>query len=182
VEAGTTERRAVIACAATARSRRTGSRGLTHIPHGGILMVPTGAAAPGAQEESMAKGRTSTAAPEHATCACTDDLPGRGAPGARRPRREHAVGVEPSLKQANRRQLRRIEGQVRGIARMIEEDRYCADIINQVSAVRESLQTVARNLMRNHLKHCATAAMRDEEAARDEMIEELLALVGKVAR
>lgn len=97
-------------------------------------------------------------------------------------RTAHAVGVEPELKERNLTQLRRIEGQVRGIAAMIDDDRYCADIITQVAAVRESLHAVARNLMRNHLKHCAAAAMAKDSAARDEMIDELLELVSKVAR
>jgi DNA-binding FrmR family transcriptional regulator len=78
--------------------------------------------------------------------------------------------------------LRRIEGQVRGIAAMIEDDRYCADIITQVSAVRESLHAVARNLLRNHLTFCAAAAMQGDAAQRDDMIEELLNMVGKLSR
>lgn len=93
-----------------------------------------------------------------------------------------AAGVDAGIKDANLKQLRRIEGQVRGIASMIEEDRYCADVITQVAAVRESLHTVAKNLMRNHLKHCAAAAMERDGAGRDEMIEELLELAGKLAR
>lgn len=94
----------------------------------------------------------------------------------------HAAGVDRSIKEANLKHLRRIEGQVRGIAAMIEEDRYCADIITQVAAVRESLHSVARNLMRNHIKHCAAAALRDEGREREDMVEELLDLVGKIAR
>ena len=93
-----------------------------------------------------------------------------------------AVGVDPAIKDANLVQLRRIEGQVRGIASMIAEERYCADIITQVAAVRESLHTVARNLMRNHLRHCAAAAMRSDGPERDQMIDELLNLAGKLAR
>ena len=94
----------------------------------------------------------------------------------------HAARVDAAIKSANLTHLRRIEGQVRGIAAMIEDDRYCADIITQVSAARESLHSVARNLMRNHLKHCAARALKDPGPASDEMIEELLTLVGKVAR
>ncbi|MBC7833569.1 MAG: metal-sensitive transcriptional regulator [Phycisphaerales bacterium] len=93
-----------------------------------------------------------------------------------------AVGVDTDLKELNTNHLRRIEGQVRGILRMVEEDRYCADIITQVAAVRESLHSVARNLMRNHLKHCAAAAMQEEGSRRDEMVDELLDLVGKISR
>ncbi|MCC6661539.1 MAG: metal-sensitive transcriptional regulator [Phycisphaerales bacterium] len=94
----------------------------------------------------------------------------------------HAAGVDAQLKAANLKHLRRIEGQVRGIAAMVDEDRYCADIITQISAVRESLHAVARNLLRNHLTHCAAAAMREGGAKREEMTEELLDLLGKVTR
>ena len=92
----------------------------------------------------------------------------------------HAAGVDNALKVANLKHLRRIEGQVRGLAGMVEEDRYCADIITQVSAVRESLQTVARNLMRNHLQHCAAKAMRGEGMTREAMVDELMELVAKL--
>ncbi len=108
-----------------------------------------------------------------APCACAAEMTG---PGGK------AVAVDESVKSANLVHLRRIEGQIRGLMRMIEEDRYCADIITQIAAVRESLQTVSKNLMRNHLKHCAAAAMREGGDAGDRMIEELLAIVGKVAR
>lgn len=94
----------------------------------------------------------------------------------------HAVGVDAAIRAANLRHLRRIEAQVRGIAAMIEEDRYCADIIQQAAAVQESLRSVAKNLLRNHLTHCAVAAMSVEGAERDDMIGELLELVAKVAR
>ena len=98
------------------------------------------------------------------------------------PHPTHAAGVDQGLKQANLRQLARIEGQVRGIAAMIESDRYCADIITQVSAVRESLHSVARNLMRNHLQHCAARGLASPGETRGRMIDELLDLVAKVAR
>ncbi len=94
--------------------------------------------------------------------------------------RRKAAGVDADIKAANLKHLARIEGQVRGIMRMIEDDRYCADIITQVSAVRESLSAVGRNLMRNHLKHCATRAMEHQGAERDAMVEELLGLVAKL--
>jgi len=94
----------------------------------------------------------------------------------------HAVGVDAAIKAANLKHLRRIEGQVRGIAQMVEQDRYCADIIQQAAAVQESLRSVAKNLLRNHLTHCAVAAMHEDGAKRDDMIEELLELVAKVAR
>lgn len=94
----------------------------------------------------------------------------------------HATGVDTGLKAANLKHLKRIEGQVRGIAAMIEEDRYCADIIQQCAAVQESLRSVAKNLYRNHLKHCAVQAMHDPGPDRDRMIEELLDLSSRLTR
>jgi CsoR family transcriptional regulator, copper-sensing transcriptional repressor len=89
--------------------------------------------------------------------------------------RRKAVGVDPQLKDANLKRLRRIEGQVRGLQKMVEEDRYCADIITQVASVQEALRGVARNLMRNHLRHCATKALRSGKKAESEaMFDELL--------
>jgi CsoR family transcriptional regulator, copper-sensing transcriptional repressor len=89
-----------------------------------------------------------------------------------------AAGVDPALKQANQKRLRRIEGQIRGLQKMVDEDRYCADIITQVASVQEALRGVARNLMRNHLHHCAGKALQSgkrEEA--DKMYDELLDLI-----
>ena len=89
-----------------------------------------------------------------------------------------AVAVDPEIKQGNRKRLRRIEGQIRGLQKMVEEDRYCADIITQVASVQEALRGVARSLMRNHLHHCAAKALRSgkkEEA--ETMYDELLDLI-----
>src|SRR5262245_34480323 len=87
----------------------------------------------------------------------------------------NAVPVDPDLTTANLIRLRRIEGQVRGLQKMVEEDRYCADIITQVASVQEALRGVARNLMRNHLHHCAAKALRSGKKAESEaMFDELL--------
>lgn len=94
-----------------------------------------------------------------------------------------AVGVDPKMKAANTRRLRRIEGQVRGLQRMVSEDRYCADILVQISSVQEALRAVGRALMRNHLQHCAAQAIRKGTAAEAEaMYDELLDLVYTHAR
>jgi len=91
--------------------------------------------------------------------------------------------VEAGLKAANLKRLRRIEGQVRGLQRMVGEDRYCADIIVQVASVQEALRGVARNLMKNHLQHCATKAIRSGKPAESAaMYDELLELVYKHLR
>lgn len=94
-----------------------------------------------------------------------------------------AAGVDPAIKAANLKRLRRIEGQVRGLQRMVEEDRYCADILVQLSSVQEALRAVGRELMRNHLRHCAHDAVRSGDPARTTaMHDELLELMYKHIR
>ena len=93
-----------------------------------------------------------------------------------------AAGVDSGIKSANLRRLRRIEGQVRGLQKMVEEDRYCADIITQIASVQEALRGVARQLMRNHLKHCAATAIKQGEPEAQAMYDELLDLVYKHLR
>ena len=89
-----------------------------------------------------------------------------------------AVGVDPEIKAANRHRLRRIEGQIRGLQKMVEADRYCADIITQIASAQEALRGVARNLMRNHLRHCAAKALRSGKKQETEaMYDELLDLI-----
>jgi DNA-binding FrmR family transcriptional regulator len=87
----------------------------------------------------------------------------------------HAVGVDPDAKERNLTRLRRIEGQIRGLHKMVEEDRYCADILTQISSVQEALRAVGRELLRNHLKHCATSAIKvgsdEAEAMYDELVD-----------
>ena len=84
-----------------------------------------------------------------------------------------AVGVDAHGKERNLKRLRRIEGQVRGLQRMVEEERYCGDIMTQISSVHEALRSVGRELMRNHLKYCATSAIRSTEPAAEAMYDEL---------
>ena len=94
-----------------------------------------------------------------------------------------AVGVDQDVKKANLHRLRRIEGQVRGLQKMIEEDRYCADILVQVASVQEALRAVCRGLMSNHLRHCATRAIRSDVPGEAEaMYNELVDLIYKYAR
>jgi DNA-binding FrmR family transcriptional regulator len=93
-----------------------------------------------------------------------------------------ATGVDTEIKSANLTRLRRIEGQVRGLQKMIDEDRYCADVLTQVSSVHEALRSVSRELMRNHLKHCATAAIRAGDDKAEGMYDELTELMHKHMR
>lgn len=87
-----------------------------------------------------------------------------------------AVAVDPLIKTENLNRLRRIEGQVRGLQRMVADERYCADILVQISSVQEALRSVAKSLLRNHLRHCAAKAIRrgtpaEAEAMYDELVE-----------
>jgi DNA-binding FrmR family transcriptional regulator len=94
-----------------------------------------------------------------------------------------ALAVDPEIKSSNLKRLRRIEGQIRGLQRLVSEDRYCADILIQISSVQQALRSVGRELMRNHLRHCASQAIRDPSPGRAEaMYEELLNLMDKHSR
>ena len=88
-----------------------------------------------------------------------------------------AVGVDATSKERNLTRLRRIEGQVRGLQKMVQDDRYCADVLTQISAVHEALRAVGRELMRNHLKHCAARAIRDTPRTADGMYDELVEMM-----
>ncbi len=93
-----------------------------------------------------------------------------------------AIGVDPEIKERNLKRLRRIEGQVRGLHKMVEEDRYCADIMTQISSAHEALRAVGRELMRNHLKHCATSAIKSGEQEASAMYDELVDMMYKHSR
>ena len=95
---------------------------------------------------------------------------------------KHALGVDDEIKAGNLRRLRRLEGQVRGLQKMVEEDRYCADILTQISSVHEALRGVGRELMRNHLKYCATGAIQAGPMAAEQMYDELVELMYKHSR
>lgn len=95
----------------------------------------------------------------------------------------HAVAVDPELREAAMKRLKRIEGQVRGVQRMVDDGRYCADILVQISAVHEALRSVGKLLMRNHLQHCVTDALRSEDpVAAEKAYREVLDLMYRHAR
>ena len=115
--------------------------------------------------------------PDTAACGCGVDHAAAGTTDGRK-----AAAVDPEAKVRNLKRLRRIEGQVRGIQKMVEEDRYCADVLTQVSAVHEALRAVSRELLRNHLKHCATAAIAHGGEQADAMYDELVDMMHKHSR
>jgi CsoR family transcriptional regulator, copper-sensing transcriptional repressor len=109
-----------------------------------------------------------TAEPADALCGCES---GTG---------RKAVAVDPDIKSAALTRLRRIEGQVRGLQRMVEEERYCPEILTQMASVQEALRAVARSLMRNHLKHCVATAHGSADA--EGVYNELLELIFRQSR
>src|SRR2546426_9742242 len=89
----------------------------------------------------------------------------------------------PSDQARNVRRLRRIAGQIRGLERMVGDQRYCTDILIQISSVQEALRAVGKALMGNHLRHCAAQAIRSGPGAKaDAVYDELLQLVYKYSR
>lgn len=81
------------------------------------------------------------------------------------------------------RRLKRIEGQVRGLAKMVEEDRYCVDILHQIQAVRAALGRVEDELLKSHTEHCVSDAIESGSAAEQrEKLAELVELIGRFKR
>ena len=115
------------------------------------------------------KAKTSPEQVHGAECGCAVR---DATPGARR-----ALAVDDEIKSRNIKRLRRIEGQIRGLQKMVDDDRYCADILTQISSVQEALRGVGKELMRNHLKHCATGAIRSGGSDADRMYDELVDLM-----
>src|SRR5437762_3786363 len=95
----------------------------------------------------------------------------------------HAAHMSQALKARLLLRLKRIEGQIRGLQRMVEEERYCPAVMEQVSAVQESLRSVGKLMLRNHLQHCVTGAVRSRDEARSNLVyDELASLFFKHAR
>jgi DNA-binding FrmR family transcriptional regulator len=90
----------------------------------------------------------------------------------------HAV-VQPN-KSALLKRLNRIEGQTRGVAKMVEEDRYCVDVLTQISAIQSALDALALQLLANHTKGCVGSAIRSGNG--DAAIDELMSVVKRFGR
>jgi DNA-binding FrmR family transcriptional regulator len=85
-------------------------------------------------------------------------------------------------KDAHLRRLRRIEGQVRGLAKMIEQDKYCIDILTQVSAATRGLQAVSLELLDEHLRHCVAEAIAEGGTEAEDKIAEANAAIARLVR
>jgi CsoR family transcriptional regulator, copper-sensing transcriptional repressor len=78
------------------------------------------------------------------------------------------------------KRLSRIEGQVRGLSRMVEEDRYCIDVVTQISAVRAALRRVEQEVLRDHVGHCVKHAMQSDDVKdQDRKIKELIDVLAR---
>lgn len=85
-------------------------------------------------------------------------------------------------KEDHLKRLRRIEGQVRGIARMVDEDAYCIDVLTQVSAVTRALQAVSLGLLEEHIAHCVVDAARESDDAAAAKVAEVNAAIARLVR
>ena len=80
------------------------------------------------------------------------------------------------------KRLRRIEGQVRGLQKMVEDDKYCIDVLTQVSAATKALQTVALGLLEDHLRHCVTQAVAEGGDAADAKVREASDAIARLVK
>jgi len=91
--------------------------------------------------------------------------------------------MRADIKTSCAKRLGRIEGQVRGLSRMVEEDRYCIDIVTQIAAVRAALRRVEEEILRDHVAHCVEHAISSgNKADQRRKIEELMNVVGRANR
>lgn len=94
-----------------------------------------------------------------------------------------ALTEDPDTRKQVAARLSRIEGQVRGLGRMVEEDRYCPDILTQLASVHAALRGVGKLLMRSHLQHCVTGALRSgDPAAAERTYDEVMELMYRHTR
>ena len=112
-----------------------------------------------------------TIAPPVSPCGCGIDVTGDTVA---------TIGVDPAARDRNLKRLRRIEGQVRGLQKMIEEDRHCADVLMQVSSVHEALRSVGRELMRGHVRYAASLAL--QSGSGEDFPDEIIDMVYRAAR
>ncbi|WP_030247199.1 metal-sensitive transcriptional regulator [Streptomyces sp. NRRL S-350] len=104
------------------------------------------------------------------------------APTAAGPRGGHGPHGYSAQKDAHLKRLRRIEGQIRGLQRMVDEDVYCIDVLTQVSASTKALQSFALSLLEEHLRHCVAAAAEQGGTELDAKVAEATAAIARLLR
>jgi DNA-binding FrmR family transcriptional regulator len=91
--------------------------------------------------------------------------------------------MQKYIKASCQKRLNRIEGQVRGLSKMVDDDRYCIDIVTQISAVRAALRRVEEEVLKDHVSHCVEHAIASgDKASQRKKIAELMAVVGRADR
>ena len=91
--------------------------------------------------------------------------------------------MRKEIKASSTKRLNRIEGQVRGLSRMVDEDRYCIDIVTQIAAVRAALRRLEEEILRDHVGHCVEHAIASgNKTEQRQKIEELMAVVSRADR
>lgn len=104
-------------------------------------------------------------------------------PGKVRGKSQNRTHRAATSKSATVKRLSRIEGQVRGLARMVEDDRYCIDIVTQIAAVRAALRRVEEEILREHVAHCVEHAIKSgDKADQRQKIAELMDVMGRAGR
>ena len=106
---------------------------------------------------------------QHETCACHEP-------------HVHGYNADSDNKARYLTRLKRIEGQARGIHRMIEEDQYCIDIITQISAVTSALENVSLALLQDHIEHCVAGAAAEDGEVAKEKLEEAMTAIKKLVK
>ena len=94
----------------------------------------------------------------------------------------HGYNADSKSKAKYLARLKRIEGQTRGIHRMIEEDKYCIDIITQISAVTSALENVSLALLEDHIEHCVAGAAAEDGQVAQEKLEEAMTAIRKLVK
>jgi DNA-binding FrmR family transcriptional regulator len=91
--------------------------------------------------------------------------------------------MQKAIKDSCQKRLGRIEGQVRGLSKMVEEDRYCIDIVTQISAVRAALRRVEEEILKDHVSHCVEHAISSgDKVDQRKKISELMDVIGRADR
>jgi DNA-binding FrmR family transcriptional regulator len=89
----------------------------------------------------------------------------------------------PTTHAENTARLSRIEGQIKGVKRMIDDGEYCIDIITQIQAARSALQSVSKLILEKHLKHCVTAALEENDGAGiDDKLKEIMTVIKRMGK
>ena len=106
---------------------------------------------------------------QHQTCSCHEP-------------HVHGYNADSNSKDSYLARLKRIEGQTRGIHRMVEEDQYCIDIITQISAVKSALENVSLALLEDHIEHCVAGAAAEDGEVATEKLEEAMRAIKKMVK